>query len=153
MPELVERADPEGVDYGWVMQVTFVVTIAVGAPTVAALSTLVTLPTWGARVAFAVRVGAVIWFLTAVGVYVYARRTRVEGAATAAETEGAATAAETEGAATAAETEGAATAAEAETDEGAATAADVPASDGDDVDGEPTAQSDAPAGSDATTTD
>ena len=94
MPELVERSDPEGVDYGWVMQVTFVVTISVGAPIVAALSTLVTLPTWGARVAFAVRVGAVIWFLTAVAVYVYARRTRVEGAATAAETEDTATAAD-----------------------------------------------------------
>ena len=85
MPELVERSDPEGVDYGWVMQVTFVVTISVGAPIVAALSTLVTLPTWGARVAFAVRVGAVVWFLTAVAVYVYARRTRVEGASTAAD--------------------------------------------------------------------
>lgn len=70
----VERTDPEGVDYGWVMQVTFVTTIVVGAPIVTALSTLVTLTTWNARVEFAVRVGAVVWFLTAVGVYLYARR-------------------------------------------------------------------------------
>ena len=128
MPELVERSDPEGVDYGWVMQVTFVVTIAVGAPIVAVLSTVVSLPTWGARVAFAVRVGAVVWFLTAVGVYVYARQIQEEDAATAAETESAATA--------------------AKADETAVPAEDAPESDGtDDADGEPTVRSD------ATTTD
>ncbi|MFD1570955.1 DUF5822 domain-containing protein [Halorubrum laminariae] len=71
----VERADYEGVDYGWVMQTTFVVTILVGAPAVAVLSTLVTLETWGARAAFATRVGAPIWFLTAVAVALYAKRT------------------------------------------------------------------------------
>jgi hypothetical protein len=71
----VEQSDPEGVDYGWVMQTTFVVTILVGAPLVAALSTGVTLPTWEARISFAVRVGAVVWFLTAVAVFLYARRT------------------------------------------------------------------------------
>ena len=70
----VERTDPEGVDYGWVMQVTFVTTIAVGAPLVAVLSTGVELPTWEAKAGFAVRVGAVIWFLTAVAVFLYARR-------------------------------------------------------------------------------
>ena len=75
----VERSDPEGVDFGWVMQVTFVVTILVGAPVVAALSTQVTLVSWGARAEFAIRVGAVIWFLTAVAVYLYARRTQGEG--------------------------------------------------------------------------
>ncbi len=69
-----ERTDPAGVDYGWVMQVTFVVTVAVGAPLVAALSLTQTLPTWGERVAFAVRVGAPVWFLTAVSVFLYARR-------------------------------------------------------------------------------
>lgn len=62
------------VDYGWVLQVTFITTILGGAPVVAALSTLVSLPTWAARANFAVRVGAVIWFVTAVGVYLYARR-------------------------------------------------------------------------------
>ena len=72
LPE--RETDPEGVDHGWVMQVTFVVTVAVGAPAVAALSLTRTLPTWGERVAFAVRTGAFVWFLTAVCVYLYARR-------------------------------------------------------------------------------
>jgi len=72
--EPVERADPEGVDYGWVMQVTFVLTVVVGAPVVALASLGVDLPTWGARAAFAVRVGAPVWFLTALGVLAYARR-------------------------------------------------------------------------------
>jgi hypothetical protein len=71
----VERAEYEGIDYGWVMQTTFVVTILVGAPIVAALSAFVTLDSWPARAAFAVRVGAPIWFVTAVAVAVYARRT------------------------------------------------------------------------------
>ncbi|WP_224449438.1 DUF5822 domain-containing protein [Haloprofundus salilacus] len=71
----VERSNPEGVDFGWVMQVTFVTTILVGAPVVAALSTTVALPTWESRVSFAVRVGAIIWILVALGVYAYARRT------------------------------------------------------------------------------
>ena len=71
----VETSDPEGVDYGWVMQTTFVLTILVGAPVVSLLSVRTTLPTWGARVEFAIRVGAVVWFLVAVGVFLYARRT------------------------------------------------------------------------------
>ena len=71
----VERAEFEGIDYGWVMQTTFVLTILVGAPVVAVLSAFVPLESWGARAAFAVRVGAPIWFLTAVGVALYARRT------------------------------------------------------------------------------
>ena len=71
----VERVEYDGVDYGWVMQTTFVVTILVGAPIVAALSAFVTLDSWPARAAFAVRVGAPIWFVTAVAVAVYARRT------------------------------------------------------------------------------
>lgn len=74
MPERVDHHVPEGVDYTWVMQVTFVTTILVGAPLVAALSTQVVLPTWEARVGFAVRVGAVVWLVTAVAVYLYARR-------------------------------------------------------------------------------
>mgnify|MGYP000672288766 CR=1 FL=1 len=73
MPERVEHHDPEGVDYGWVMQVTFVVTILVGAPIVAAAATFVSLPTWGARASFAIRVGAVVWLLVAVSVYLYER--------------------------------------------------------------------------------
>jgi len=75
----VETTDPDGVDFGWVMQVTFVVTITLGSVVVAALSLGVSLPTWGERALFAVRVGAVIWLLTAVGAYVYARRYRTGG--------------------------------------------------------------------------
>lgn len=70
----VETSDPEGVDYGWVMQTTFVLTIVVGAPVVAALSVQTTLPTWGARVEFAIRVGAVVWIVVALAVFLYARR-------------------------------------------------------------------------------
>ncbi|MEF8867554.1 MAG: DUF5822 domain-containing protein [Haloarculaceae archaeon] len=74
MPARVETTDPEGVDYGWLMQTTFVLTIVVGAPVVAVLSTGADLPTWSARATFALRVGAVVWLLTAVAVFLYARR-------------------------------------------------------------------------------
>ncbi|NUB92833.1 hypothetical protein HT576_17655 [Haloterrigena sp. SYSU A121-1] len=74
MPERVETTNPEGVDYGWVMQVTFVVTIVIGAPIVAFLSVNADLPSWGARAEFAVRVGAPIWFCTALIVFAYAKR-------------------------------------------------------------------------------
>lgn len=73
MPTRVESTDPSGVDYGWVMQATFVLTIVVGAPVVALLSLLVELPTWTQRVNFAVRVGAVVWLCIGVSVYWYAR--------------------------------------------------------------------------------
>ncbi|MFW6382691.1 MAG: DUF5822 domain-containing protein [Haloferacaceae archaeon] len=79
MPPSVERTDPDGVDYGWVMQVTFVTTVVVGAPTVALLASTVELATWGERAAFAIRVGAPIWFLTAVAAFAYAKRFRVGG--------------------------------------------------------------------------
>ena len=70
----VERTDPDGVDYGWVMQTTFVVAIAVGAPLVALASLFVpSLNTWPARAAFAIRLGAVLWVVIALGVFVYAR--------------------------------------------------------------------------------
>lgn len=72
MPD-VETTNPDGVDYGWVMQVTFVTTILLGSPLVAALSVGVDLPTWGARAAFAIRVGAVVWFATAVCAFAYAK--------------------------------------------------------------------------------
>ncbi|WP_049902729.1 DUF5822 domain-containing protein [Halococcus agarilyticus] len=75
MPDPVETTDPEGVDYGWVMQTTFVLTIAVGAPVVALLSVGSPLDSWNARVSFAIRVGAVVWVLVALAVYGYARRT------------------------------------------------------------------------------
>ena len=74
MPQRVDHHVPEGIDYTWVMQVTFVTTIVVGAPLVAALATQVALPTWEARAGFAIRVGAVVWLVTAVAVFLYARR-------------------------------------------------------------------------------
>nr|WP_254714769.1 DUF5822 domain-containing protein [Natranaeroarchaeum aerophilus] len=54
------------------MQTTFVLTIVIGAPLVAALSIPFTLPTWGSRLEFAIRVGAVVWILIAVPVFLYA---------------------------------------------------------------------------------
>jgi hypothetical protein len=74
VPERVETTTPDGVDYGWVMQTTFVVTIVVGAPVVAGLSTTATLPTWPDRVEFAIRVGALVWLATAIAVFGYAKR-------------------------------------------------------------------------------
>ncbi|WP_436910442.1 DUF5822 domain-containing protein [Halosimplex marinum] len=74
MPARVERTDPDGVDYGRVMQLTFVATIVAGAPLVAALSLAVELTTWTERALFAVRVGAVVWIVTALAVYAYERR-------------------------------------------------------------------------------
>jgi hypothetical protein len=35
----------------------------------------VALPTWESRVEFAIRVGAVVWIITAVSVFLYAKRT------------------------------------------------------------------------------
>ncbi len=69
-----ETTNPDGVDYGWVMQVTFVATIVVGAPVVAVLSTTTELASWTERALFAVRVGAPIWFCTSIAAYLYARR-------------------------------------------------------------------------------
>jgi transcriptional regulator of nitric oxide reductase len=73
VPERVERTDPEGVDYGRVMQLTFVVTILAGVPLVTVLSLSVELSTWTERAMFAVRVGAVVWVLTALAVYAIER--------------------------------------------------------------------------------
>ncbi|OAQ54025.1 peptidoglycan-binding protein [Natrinema mahii] len=74
MPERVETTSPDGVDYGWVMQTTFVATILVGAPLVVALSTTVTLPSWADRAEFAIRVGAPVWLVTSLVVFAYAKR-------------------------------------------------------------------------------
>ena len=67
------RPDSEDVDYAWVMQVTFVLAIVVGVPVVAGLSLGIRLPTWEAKAIFALRVGAVVWFAIAVGVFAFAR--------------------------------------------------------------------------------
>jgi len=53
-----ETTDPDGVDFGWVMQTTFVATILTGSPLVVVASFWATLPTWTERALFAVRVGA-----------------------------------------------------------------------------------------------
>jgi hypothetical protein len=73
MSPRVETTDPDGVDYGWVMQTTFVLTIVVGAPVVALLSAFVELSTWSQRADFAIRVGAPVWLGIAIPVYLYAR--------------------------------------------------------------------------------
>jgi hypothetical protein len=70
----VETTDPDGVDYGWVMQTTFVLTIVVGAPAVVALSIPFELSTWGQRANFAIRTGALVWLCLGIPVYLYARR-------------------------------------------------------------------------------
>lgn len=72
----VRTTDPEGVDYGWVMQVTFISTIFFGTPVVTILSVLAELSTWPDRALFAVRVGAVIWLVTLLVTYTYASRYR-----------------------------------------------------------------------------
>jgi len=72
----VTRTDPEGIDYGWVMQVTFVLSIVVGAPVVALLSVPVTLASWTERAQFALGVGSAVWFVVGTLVFLYARHRR-----------------------------------------------------------------------------
>ena len=78
MPIDVQKTDPDGIDYGWIMQVTFIITIVVGSPLVAVLSLFTTLPTWSDRAVFAIRVGAAVWLVTLLSVYFYARRYRYD---------------------------------------------------------------------------
>lgn len=73
------------VDFQWVMQTVFSLTIVVGAPVVALLSLFYSLPTWQSWVSFAVRVGAVVWLVTALCVYSYARWVRETSTIAAAE--------------------------------------------------------------------
>lgn len=73
MSPSVETTDPDGVDFGWVMQTTFVLTIVVGVPVVSGLSVLADLSTWSDRANFAIRVGAVVWICIAVPIYLFAR--------------------------------------------------------------------------------
>jgi hypothetical protein len=65
---------PDEVDYTRVMQLTFVTTILAGVPLVVVLSLFATLPTWTARAGFAVRVGALVWLVTGVGIFLRERR-------------------------------------------------------------------------------
>jgi hypothetical protein len=70
----VEHTDPDGIDFGWVMQTTFVLTIVVGAPVVAGLSLVgPPLATWADRAEFAIRVGALVWIVVALSVFLFAR--------------------------------------------------------------------------------
>ena len=83
MPERIDSGDvedaahgtpPDEVDYTRVMQLTFVTTILAGVPLVVVLSLFATLPTWTARAGFAVRVGALVWLVTGVGIFLRERR-------------------------------------------------------------------------------
>ena len=56
------------------MQVTFVLTIVIGAPLIAIASSFVELPTWDDRVQFAISMGAVLWFCIAIVTFVIAYR-------------------------------------------------------------------------------
>jgi len=73
VPDRIGSTDPEGVDHGWVLQVTFVLTIVLGSPLVAVASLGADLSTWTERALFAVRTGAIVWFCTAIVVYCWAR--------------------------------------------------------------------------------
>jgi hypothetical protein len=73
IPPVTLRTPVSEVDYEWVMQTTFVLTIAVGAPLVALASLFVSFDSIVDAAPFAVRVGAGVWFLTAVGAYCYER--------------------------------------------------------------------------------
>lgn len=69
----VEQTDPEGVDYGWVMQVTFIAALVVGVPVVVAASLFASLSSWPDRAIFAVRVGAPVWLVINLSVFGYAK--------------------------------------------------------------------------------
>ena len=74
VPTPVETYEPDGIDYAWIMQVTFVLTILIGAPVLAIGSIWVDLPTWSARAQFAVAFGSVIWILIGTAVFIAAAR-------------------------------------------------------------------------------
>lgn len=73
MPTKIGATSPDGVDYGWVLQVTFITTIILGVPIVAVAAMPFELTTWGQRANFAIRMGAVVWLGTSIVVYWYAR--------------------------------------------------------------------------------
>lgn len=76
VPHRVETGDEAGIDYGWVMQVTFLIAIVVGVPIIAGLALFVELPTLEDRGLFALQIGALVWIVIAAGVYTYARYTQ-----------------------------------------------------------------------------
>lgn len=64
----------EAVNYRWIMEVTFVVTVLVGVPLIAVASAFITLDDWATRVRFATTLAAIVWIGTAAGAYLVARR-------------------------------------------------------------------------------
>ena len=64
----------DSVEFGWVMEVTFVVTVLVGTPLVIFSSLFVELDGWTARLVYATTIAAAVWFVTAIAVYLVARR-------------------------------------------------------------------------------
>lgn len=63
----------DAVDFGWVMEVTFILTVVIGTPIVVLGSLWFDIDGWTARVVYATTVAAALWFVTAIAVYVYAR--------------------------------------------------------------------------------
>lgn len=61
------------VDYGYVLEVTFVLTVLVGAPVIALASLFVELDSWTARVVFATTLAGALWFVFAVVIYASVR--------------------------------------------------------------------------------
>lgn len=57
------------VDFGWILQMTFVVTVVAGVPLLALGSVFVSLPDWPSRAAYAGAGGGSLWLVTAVGLY------------------------------------------------------------------------------------
>jgi len=77
VPERVDEGETgtrDGVDYTYVMQLTFLITILAGVPLVVVLSLFVTLPTWTDRAEFVVRVGALLWLVTGTALFLRERR-------------------------------------------------------------------------------
>lgn len=65
----------ESVDYRWVMEMTFILTVVIGTPIIALGGLLVEFDGWTGRVVYATTIAALVWFLTAISVYLYARGT------------------------------------------------------------------------------
>lgn len=58
-----------GVDHTRILQLTFAVTVILGAPALAIGSLFVELPTWSARAAYAGTFGGSLWLVTALVLY------------------------------------------------------------------------------------
>jgi hypothetical protein len=65
-----------GLDHEWVMQATFVLSLAVGVPVVVMIALLGGLPELAAIPGFVLRVGAVVWLVLAILLALYDHRYR-----------------------------------------------------------------------------